>query len=392
MHKSTHAARAVSETTPQVAWQVSALQNVSYDVHLTTQLLDPDNSLFARSVGADGTHPCRRLMIIDRLVHELYGEALTHYFAAWKLDITYFDVPGDEASKSLEQATRIAEAMSDVGLLRRQEVVIAMGGGVLLDLVGFAASMYRRGVPYLRIPTTLMAHIDASIGIKTGVNHGMHKNRLGSYYPPTQALIDPHFLGTLSQRHIANGVAEIIKMALIKDHYLFELLEQNAARLTPETFASYDPATFEIISRAIDGMLEELEPNLWEANLERCVDYGHTFSPSLELRADPPILHGEAVAIDMALCLAIAKQRLLLSEADARRALRLIDMVGLPTTHPVFEGALLEKALGDAVKHRDGAQRVPLTKGLGHTVFANDITPDALRNALTWLQAAAPEA
>jgi 3-dehydroquinate synthase len=275
--------------------------------------------------------------------------------------------------------------MIDSGLLRRTEAVIAIGGGVLLDIVGFAASMYRRGIPYIRIPTTLMGQIDAGIGIKTGINYADHKNRLGSYFPPVAALIDPAFLRTIDDRHIANGVAEIIKMALIKDKTLFELLEQEADKLNALTFSSHSHQIDEIFFRAIAGMLEELEPNLWEATLERAVDYGHTFSPSLELRANPELLHGEAVAIDMALSISLALHRNLITTREAERALKLMVNVGLPIHHPDFNLNLVENALIDSVKHRDGLQRVPLTNGIGDVTFINDLTKDELRIALEYI-------
>ncbi|PLR50215.1 sedoheptulose 7-phosphate cyclase [Chimaeribacter arupi] len=276
--------------------------------------------------------------------------------------------------------------MADAELLRRGEVVIGIGGGVLLDVVGFASSLYRRGIPYIRIPTTLMGQIDAGIGVKTGINHGDYKNRLGTYFAPSSALIDPMFLQSLDQRHIANGVAEIIKMALIKDRTLFELLEAMSSHLTPESFSSDDDVMKEIITRSIAGMLAELEPNLWEAELARCVDYGHTFSPSLELLANPGLLHGEAVAVDMALCVALANGRGLLTPEETDRALSLIQKSGLPLSHPVFNLHLLEKALSDTIKHRDGLQRIPLSDGIGNVVFVNDLTLNELANALNFLE------
>lgn len=370
---------------PDLSWRVSASQPVKYQVTLSRDLLDPANGTLALGCGADGVKPARRLVVVDNVIDELYGERLRDYFAAWNISATWKLISGNEASKTFEKAVEVSEAMTQTGLLRRNETVVAIGGGVLLDIVGFAASLYRRGIPYIRVPTTLMGQIDAGIGIKTGVNHGTHKNRLGTYFPPVGAFIDPSFLQTLDQRHIANGVSEIIKMALIKDRALFELLEEKADQLDARTFAECDPQILEIISRAISGMLDELEPNLWEAVLERPVDYGHTFSPSLELKADPALLHGEAVAVDMALSVALALHRGLLTEQEADRALRLLAKAGLPLFHPTFTPALVESALQDTIKHRDGLQRVPLTSGIGQSVFVNDLTADELSRALGFI-------
>ncbi|MBK0869278.1 sedoheptulose 7-phosphate cyclase [Saccharopolyspora sp. HNM0986] len=369
-------------------WRVGARQPVDYEVVIARGLLEPQNRELAQACGADGV-ATRCLVLIDDAVDVLYGEALRAYFDAWSIDTSWTVINGSEESKSIAQVVAATEAMSSMGILRRAEKVIAIGGGAVLDVAGMAASLYRRGVPYVRVPTTLIGQVDAGVGVKTGVNYGTHKNRLGSYYAPEKALIDPEFLRTVPQRHINNGMAEIAKMALIKDRELFELLESVAGEVSAATLADAGPHLLEIMTRAIGGMLDELEPNLWEHELERVVDYGHTFSPSLELRADPPLLHGEAVAVDMAVCVAVAHNRGLLGHEGADRALALLQALGLPTTDPVFTTELLAESLQDAVRHRDGAQRVPLTSGLGSAVFVNDIDDGELAAALEFVRAAA---
>ncbi|MFF4115113.1 sedoheptulose 7-phosphate cyclase [Streptomyces sp. NPDC001714] len=390
----TTAARATRMTTafdiprpPGLTWYVQAQQPVGYEVSLTRGLLGPANPALAKAVGADGRTGVRALVVVDKVVDDLYGTALRDYFTAWQTDATWLVMPGDEETKALEQVVEVTRAMTEMGILRRTERVVVVGGGVLMDVVGMAASLYRRGAPYVRVPTTLVGQVDAGVGVKTGVNHGTHKNRLGTYFAPEVTLIDPEFLRTVPHRHIANGLAEIIKMALVKDADLFRLLEETVAHITADTLADCGADMSEVVSRAIAGMLDELEPNLWESVLERSVDYGHTFSPSLELRADPPLLHGEAVAVDMAVCVALAAGRQYLSEADAHRALALIAAAGLPLTHPVFTPELLQVGLADAVKHRDGRQRLPLTDGIGSCVFANDVTPAELTRALEFVHA-----
>jgi 3-dehydroquinate synthase len=370
----------------ELNWEVKAQLEVNYRVTMTRGLLNPADPAFAQICGVDGSKQSKRLVVIDSVVLDLYKEKLNTYFAAWNILPVWKIITGNEETKTMKQALSVAEAMTEAGLLRRTEAVIAIGGGVVLDIVGFAASLYRRGIPYIRIPTTLMGQVDAGIGIKTGVNFGHHKNRLGTYFAPVAALIDPEFLLTLDQRHIANGVAEIIKMALIKDKTLFQLLEKEVNNLNPRVMACECPRIKEIFSRAIAGMLDELEPNLWEATLERSVDYGHTFSPSLELIANPALLHGEAVAIDMALSIALALYRDLISIGEAERALNLINQAGLPLIHQDFTPELIEKALDDSVKHRDGFQRVPLTAGIGNVTFVNDLTKAELNTALQYVQ------
>ena len=366
-------------------WQIRAQREVEYKVRLTRALLNPANITLAAACGLDGKKCGKRLVVIDDEVYTLYKGQLDIYFSAWNLAPIWHIISGGESAKVIEPVLNVADAMIKAGLLRRTEAVIAIGGGVSLDIVGFAASLYRRGIPYIRIPTTLIGQIDAGIGIKTGINYGHHKNRLGSYFAPTEALIDPTFLCTLDERHISNGISEIIKMALIKDNRLFQLVEKNADILNAQALSSNNTEVEEILSRAIDGMLEELEPNLWEGNLERSVDYGHTFSPTLELCAEPELLHGEAVAIDIALSIVLELHRGLLTFEDSCRALDLMIRVGLPIKHLNFTLDLIEAALDDTIKHRDGLQRVPLTDGIGKVTFVNDLSKSELHVALAYI-------
>jgi len=366
-------------------WHVDASQPVQFSVRIAHGLLEPANPLLAQQCGGTRHTPQRRLVVVDRNVDALYGEALRRYFDHWRIQATWQVLDIDESHKTLEHALVIVQAMERMGLLRRHETVVAIGGGVLTDLVGFACSLYRRGVPYLRVPTTLMGQIDAGIGIKTGVNQGGHKNRLGSYFAPAGVLIDPGFLASLDQRHLNNGVAEIIKMALIDDEQLFHALENTVGHMAPGAWAAPDGPLAGIMERAISGMLAHLIPNLWEQELARSVDFGHTFSPALELHAKPMLLHGEAVAVDMALSLGLATGRGYLSQDEGVRGLRLIERCGLPIQNPVFNLDLLQQALAQAVQHRDGQQRLPLPGPLGHCVFVNDLRPEELANALAWL-------
>jgi 2-epi-5-epi-valiolone synthase len=138
--------------------------------------------------------------------------------------------PGDEENKTLDHYLALARELDCFPIHRRDEPIIAIGGGVLTDLVGFVAASYRRGVPYVKVPTTLMGYVDASIGIKTGLNFNSNKNRLGSFHAPQAVLLDKAFLKTLPRRHILNGVCEIIKLAVIKDAPLFGLLETHGRK------------------------------------------------------------------------------------------------------------------------------------------------------------------
>ncbi|MFH9008978.1 sedoheptulose 7-phosphate cyclase [Streptomyces afghaniensis] len=381
-------------TQPQHIWQVSTSKVVSYEVVLSPGLLNPSNPTLATAGGPEGARSGRRLIVVDATVHALYGARIGAYFTHQGIEHETCVVDAHESVKSMDTVFEIVASMDAFGISRRREPVIAIGGGVLTDLVGLAASLYRRSTPYLRVPTTLIGMVDAGIGAKTGVNFRQHKNRLGTYYPSAVTLIDREFLRTLSPRHLSNGLAEILKMAMVKDAALFEHLEAHGPRVVDERMQSVGSSdgssdggkvAEEVVARAIGSMLEELQPNLWEHQLQRLVDFGHSFSPAIEMAALPELLHGEAVCVDMALSAVIAHRRGLLDRGDLVRILRVMDRLELPTWHPVCTPELLARGLADTVKHRDGKQLLPLPDGIGRARFVNDVNRTELDAALTML-------
>jgi 3-dehydroquinate synthetase len=365
-------------------WVVETQQSVIYDVRSKAGLFDiNDHDLI--EAGAIG-HPTklRRFVVVDEAVDAIYGQRIRQYFLTHGVETHIMTLAVSESTKTMRSVFDVVDGIDSFGISRRHEPIIAVGGGVLLDIVGLAASLYRRSTPYIRVPTTLMGIVDAGIGAKTGVNYSSYKNRLGSYYPPKVVFLDPTFLATLEPRQLSNGLAEILKMALVKDRRLFELLEEHGKRLIENRFQVSEAAE-EVLQRSIHAMLEELQPNLWEEQLERLVDYGHTFSPSLEMRALPSLLHGEAVTIDMALSTAISVGRSLISKADADRVLDTMRALRLPTSHELCRPEFLWRALEDAVDHRDGLQRMPLPVGIGNVTFINDLQPAEVACAAAWL-------
>ena len=373
------------------AWKVEAIKQVEYHVIAARNLFSPENTqLLDGCSAAPLTRGDRRLVVIDSNVDRIHGDRIRGYFEHHGVAASFVSMRADETVKEWSSVIRVVDAMNGFGIDRRREPVIAIGGGVLLDVVGFAASVYRRGTPYIRIPTTLIGLVDAGVGVKTGVNYGMGKNRLGTYAPAIATYVDRAFLRTLDDRHLSNGLAEILKMALIKSVDLFELLETYGQRLIDDNFqgtsTELDTAATQVIAESIHLMLEELQPNLWESCLERCVDYGHTFSPTLEMEALPALLHGEAVSIDMALTSALGFLRGSLSSDDLDRILTVMKRLGLPVWNDVLstEG-VLDAALADTVRHRDGRQRLPLPVGIGGHHFANDVTTEEIASALSLL-------
>lgn len=349
-------------------WHVSHRRPIEYDVISTPHLLHPQNNAL---LACGRSHPGRRFVVIDQQVAQYHAAELDRYFARRGIEARIVRFPGGERAKTVDAYLGLLRELDDFPIHRRDEPIIAMGGGVLTDVVGFVASSYRRGVPYIKVPTTLMGYVDASIGIKTGINFNQHKNRLGSFEPPLQVLLDHSFLTTLPHRHILNGVCEIIKLAVIKDAALFGLLEQHGAGSIAACFQNDDGRR--ILDHAISGMLQELQPNLFEDELARSVDFGHTFSYGLETRHEDRLLHGEAVLLDIAVSVLIARRRRLLDAAQVDRVFALIAALGITLDTGALDADLMWQALLDRVEHRNGLQRVPLPHGLGHCAFVNDI-------------------
>ena len=366
-------------------FSIRASLDVEYNVVKTSNVFKKSNSDFSSHLTVLGHQNGRAIVVMDNRVSALYASKICEYLNQHAIKNKVIVLRLREDSKSIQKVLQLVRELDSIGMSRKEDVLVAVGGGGLLDVVGLTARLYRRGVPHIKIPTTLLAIVDAAIGIKNAVNHNGYKSRLGSYYHPEAVFLDRTFIRTLSSRQVANGIAEIIKLALIKDAYLFELLEIQLAVLLKSKFQTCEYADG-VIERAVEGMLEELAPNLWEKNLNRLVDFGHTFSPSIEMVASPKLLHGEAVAIDIAICCAISLQRKLLGQSDFNRVIALLREARLPITNSVCELALLNSGLADSTRHRGNRQRLPLPTQIGRAIFVDDVQEPEIAVALGLLK------
>lgn len=357
-------------------WRVTYQKPIEYEVVTCPDIFNPHNDALA-SIGKRGN--TRRFVVVDSNVETYYAAAIRDYFVHQKIDAKIITFPSGEKNKSIDNYLWILRELDTFPINRRDEPIIAIGGGVLTDVVAFVASSYRRGVPHIKIPTTLMGYVDASVGIKNGINFNNNKNRLGSFDPPKKVLLDRRFLKTLPKRHILNGVCEILKLAIIKDEPFFELLESDGEECVHSRFQ--DEIGASILDRAVGGMLEELETNLFEDELARKVDFGHTFSYGLETLHDTELLHGEAVLIDMVISSILAESRGLLSTGELNRIFDLIAKLDIPLNEPLVNPDLLWKTLEERTYHRNGFQRVPLPEGLGKCTFVNDIKFEEIQSA-----------
>jgi 3-dehydroquinate synthase len=376
----------VDSSCAYLQWKNCFSLPVQYTLNLCKPLLESSNPLLAEYLLPRNIS--RRFCIIDGSVWHHYGKRLQSYFEARKVNCRYHILEGGEENKNMEAVFSVLDALCEFGLHRR-EPILAIGGGVILDIAGFAASLYRRGVPYLRVPTTLLGIVDASVGVKTGVDYthtrtNEHfKNRVGAFYAPLGALLDKSFIATQDERNIINGLGEILKLALVRSKRLFCLLEDHAAELIETKFQTPGVAD-RVIELSVEIMLEELGPNLWEQELERCVDYGHTFSKILEMKCLGDLFHGEAVNIDGFLCVLLSEGRGWLDSKKRNRILHVMrDCCRLPIYHPLCEDVdTLWQGVLDGVEHRDGSQRIPLLReDIGQYAFVNDLTREEVAAA-----------
>jgi len=325
--------------------------------------------------------PQRRLVVIDETVDDLYGAKVRTYFEERGVAHEILRLSLTEDNKSIEQTLKVCEKMKKFNIDRRTEPVIAIGGGVCLDVVGLAASLFRRKTPYIRVPTTSLAYVDASVGAKNGCNFLGSKNRLGTYVPPAAALLDSSFFKTQQRREVTNSLGEMCKMAIMKSEELFGLLEEHAPRLVEARFAAQDESDdvgARVLRLSIETMLEELAPNLWEADLDRLVDFGHGVGQNLEMTAlgtKHELMHGEAVAVDMAFMTVLSHLLGNLTEGQRDRILNLLRKCSVPVYSPVLTREFFKEAMGDRIQNSMG-MRLPLPVGIGKANMFNDVTDE----------------
>jgi len=380
-------AEAFNMTNIKNLWRFKSQLSVEYEVIKITHLFSKDwHEIFTGRTHQDSA---RRLIIIDKKIDTLYGDDIRTFFDNAGIKTYFLLIECSEKNKNIQTVIHILQQINDISLLRRSEPIFAIGGGILLDIVGLAASLYRRGVPYIRIPTTLVGLVDAGISVKTGINCFQQRNRIGTYYPPIVSLIDISFLKTLPTNEIKKGFSEILKLAIVTDKTLFDLVDEHGLALLENKFQDINIAD-KIIERSIMQMAKQLNPNLWEQNLCRLVDFGHSFSPLIEMQSHKngiPLSHGEAVILDVYLSCLISKNRGILSDKEFIKISTLIDKLGLNKYHPLFLYLkYLQKALDEIIVHRNGLQNLPLPTRIGSAEFYNDIKANDLEQAIKHTQ------
>jgi 3-dehydroquinate synthase len=355
-----------------------------YDVIVTSKVFDPANSALSAALDCQ-----RGIIVVDEAVMRMYGTSIRAYMEERLPGFISLVAHFSEQGKTLDTVLDICAAAQRHHIARR-DVLVAVGGGVCCDLVSVAASLIRRGVPYITVPTTLLGQIDAGIALKGAVNFGGQKNYLGCFRAPSSVLIDPDFLQSVSRAELRSGTAEMMKIALVKDRALWFAIREHGPTLIQSGFRSPKRIGSELIDRSVELMLEELAANPYEEfGLRRLADFGHTFSTRLEELSCWRLRHGEAVAVDMALSSVLAAELGLLGEQDLWEILCLITALGLPIWSPLLTENAAREAVVAAVRHRGGALNLVVPRGIGVATFVErpgDLPGDVLGAALRRVQ------
>jgi len=284
-------------------------------------------------------------------------------------------LPSGEATKSWAMLERLTDQLMGVGV-ERSDRIVALGGGVIGDLVGFAASILKRGCGFVQVPTTLLAQVDSSVGGKTAINTRAGKNLVGAFHQPDLVLIDPTTLDTLPQRQVRAGYAEVVKYGLIDDFDFFSWCEAHATAL----LAGDPDARTKAIAHSVAAKARVVAADERETIGTRALlNLGHTFGHALEAETgfSDRLLHGEAVACGMALAFRFSAAQGLCPGQDASRVARHLDQVGLPTTlkaaHVDTDGATLVGHMAHDKKMEGGKLPFLLARGIGQTFLAKDV-------------------
>ena len=325
----------------------------------------------------------KALVVTDSNVGPLYADAVCGRLREAGLEPIVHTFPAGESSKTMAVAEEIYTRIIEHGLDRKSPV-FALGGGVVGDLAGFVASTYMRGVPFVQLPTSLLAQVDSSVGGKVAVDHPLGKNLIGCFYQPDAVFIDLDLMETLPKREIATGLGEIVKYGIIYDENFFAFLEEH-----PDDVLALAPdATVHMIARSCEIKAAVVSEDEKEAGLRRILNFGHTMAHAIEQETGyVRYNHGEAVAIGMCGAMDISRRLHLVDEATVTRAQNLIERLGLPTKAEGCTVDAMYAGIFHDKKTVNGKVNWVLADRIGHTIVKNDVPEDVVRAAMAGILA-----
>ncbi|MDG1387398.1 MAG: 3-dehydroquinate synthase [Halioglobus sp.] len=344
----------------------------SYPIYIGRDLLNDPQLLGAHLTGS------QVVVVTNETVSPLYLDRLLAILGERAL-VTEVILPDGEQFKNLETLNQIFDRMMH-DRHNRSTTMIALGGGVVGDITGFAAACYQRGVNFIQVPTTLLSQVDSSVGGKTAVNHPLGKNMIGAFYQPQAVLIDINTLHTLSPREFAAGLAEVVKYGLICDLPFYRWLQEQ----TPRLLAREEAALAEAIERSCSSKAAVVAADEREGGLRAILNLGHTFGHAIETaQGYGKWLHGEAVAVGMLMAIELSARRGWIEPAEVVAFRELLRVINLPVAPPadMTPGQYLD-LMGRDKKVIDGRLRLVLLRGMGEACIVDDATEEELVSLL----------
>ncbi|MDQ3185848.1 MAG: 3-dehydroquinate synthase [Pseudomonadota bacterium] len=344
----------------------------SYPIHIGNGILSEPGLIL-------NLLPQKRVAIVtDITVAPLYLEKLRDALESHDITTVPIILPDGEQHKNWQTLNLIFDALL-ASRCERSTPIIALGGGVVGDLAGFAAATYLRGVPFIQFPTTLLAQVDSSVGGKTGINHALGKNMIGAFYQPQAVVADNTTLDTLPERELRAGIAEIIKYGLIRDSGFLEWIEGNMARLLMRE----SKVLMEAIRRSCVNKAEVVAADERESGVRALLNLGHTFGHAIENAAGYGVwLHGEAVAAGTILAAELSQRMGLISQSDVQRIRNIYRQAGLPTVPPNLGADKYLSLMGLDKKVEGGRMRFILLNRIGNAIVHSNVPPAVLTATL----------
>ena len=366
-----------------------------YKVFFTEHLFNSTNRAFKDFLNSQRTDTIKKILfVIDEGVsvnHPLLENDIREYFSdldGFNLIDKFLVIEGGEHAKNSEMLFySLVDAVDEYGI-DRHSFIVAIGGGSILDLVGYASAVSHRGIRHIRIPTTVLSQNDSGVGVKNGINYNIKKNFLGTFVPPVAVFNDFHFLTTLPIEEWRSGISEAIKVALIKDKNFFDWLQENAEALALRNMKAMQ----HLIRRCAEMHLKHIAGgDPFEMGSSRPLDFGHWSAHKLEQLSDFTIRHGEAVALGIALDSAYSYISGRLSAEDVKSIIKLLKNVGFAVTHPLMEikdeNSVILKGLNEFREHLGGKLTIMLLDSIGKGVEVHELDQTLLIKAGEWLRA-----
>lgn len=348
------------------------LKERSYPIHIGAGLLSRGELL------APHIPDKRAVIVTNATVAPLYLDALRTMLQGEGVELTPIILPDGEAYKNAETLQQIYDALL-AHRAERTTPLIALGGGVIGDITGFAAATYLRGVPFIQIPTTLLSQVDSSVGGKTGINHPLGKNMIGAFYQPQVVLADTRTLNTLPDNELSAGIAEVIKYGLIRDLPFFEWLGQNMEKLLARDAGALQYA----IAESCRNKAEVVGRDERESGERALLNLGHTFGHAIETGMGYGAwLHGEGVAAGTVMAADLSRRLGWIAEADVTRVKNILTQAKLPTAGPALGEMKYLELMGLDKKVVGGKIRFVLLKAIGQAVISADVPEALLRETL----------